>query len=49
MIKIALLMWGVAFVLMLIGGANERRWMFRLAYAGLCLMLLAFLIKVVRI
>jgi hypothetical protein len=48
-IKIALFMWLVAFVLMLFGGANERRWMVRLAYGGFCLLLLAMLIKVIRI
>lgn len=42
-------MWLAAFVLMFIGGANERRWMARLAYGGFCLFLLAMLIKVIRI
>jgi len=49
MIKIALLMWLVAFVLMLIARPHERTWMFRLAYAGLCLLLLGILIRVLKI
>ena len=49
MIKIALLLWLAAFVLMLIAKPHERTWMVRLAYAGLCLLLLGLLIKVIRI
>ena len=49
MIKIALLLWLAAFVLMLITKPHERTWMVRLAYAGLCLLLLGLLIKVIRI
>ena len=49
MIKIAFLLWLAAFVLMLITKPNERTWVMRLAYAGLCLLLLGILIRVVKI
>jgi len=49
MIKIALLLWLAAFVLMLIARPDERKWMMRLAYAGFCLLLLGLLIKVIKI
>ena len=49
MIRIALLMWLAAFVLMLITKPRERTWMMRLAYAGLCLLLLGILIRVLKI
>jgi hypothetical protein len=48
-IKAALLMWLVAFVLMLISNKRERTWMMGLAWAGLCLLLAGLLIKVVKI
>ena len=49
MIKIALLMWLAAFVIMLIARPDERKWMLRLAYIGFCLLLLGLLIKVIKI
>jgi hypothetical protein len=49
MIKIALLLWLAAFVLMLITRPDERKWMMRLAYVGFCLLLLGLLIKVIKI
>ena len=41
--------WLAAFVLMLITKPHERTWMMRLAYAGLCLLLLGILIRVLKI
>jgi hypothetical protein len=48
-IKAALLMWLVAFVLMLISKERERTWIIGFAWAGLCLLLAGLLIKVVKI
>ena len=47
--KIALVMWAAAFVIGLLAGAQGRTWMGRLAWGGLCILLLAMLIKVLRI
>ena len=49
MIKLALLMWLAAFVLMLVTRPDERKWMMRLGYIGFCLLLLGLLIKVIKI
>jgi hypothetical protein len=48
-IKIALLMWLLAFVVSLVAKAQGRNWMPKLALAGFCLALLAALIRLLRI
>jgi len=47
--KIALIMWVAALLIGLLATGKERTWMVKLAYAGFCLLLLAALIKLVRI
>jgi hypothetical protein len=46
-LKIALLLWLVAFFLSLVGRGKERTWMARLFVAGFCLLLLGFFLKVI--
>ena len=47
-LKLALLMWFVAFALMFLTKAAGRTWMVRLFVGGFCLLLLAFFIALMR-
>ena len=47
--KLALLMWIAAFLLGLFATAKGRTWMIRLAFGGFCLLLLAALIRLLRL
>lgn len=46
-LKIALLLWFVAFLLSLVGKGKERSWMARLFVAGFCLLLLGIFLKLI--
>jgi heme O synthase-like polyprenyltransferase len=46
-IKVALLLWFVAFAISLFAKAQGRNWMVRLFIAGFCLLLLGLFIKVI--
>ena len=46
-IKVALLLWFIAFAISLFAKAQGRTWMARLAIAGFCLLLLGLFIKVI--
>ena len=47
--RLALLMFAAALVIGLLAKKSERVWMMRLALIGLCLLLLAAFIRVIRI
>ncbi|HKD12918.1 MAG TPA: hypothetical protein VKE71_00095 [Candidatus Angelobacter sp.] len=47
--KLGLLMWIAAFLLGLFATAKGRTWMIRLAFGGFCLLLLAALIRLLRL
>ncbi len=49
MFKIALILWLAAFLIGLFAGAKQRTLMAKLAFGGFCLMLLAALIRLLRI
>jgi len=49
MFKIALILWLAAFLIGLIAGPQRRSLMGKLAFGGFCLMLLAALIRLLRI
>lgn len=42
-------MWAAAFLVGLLATGKQRTWMLRLAYGGFCLLLLAALIRLLRI
>jgi hypothetical protein len=46
-LKIALLLWFVAFFLSLVAKGKERSWMARLFVAGFCLLLLGIFLKLI--
>ena len=46
-LKIALLLWFIAFFLSLVGKGKERSWMARLFVAGFCLLLLGIFLKLI--
>jgi len=47
--KLGLLMWIAAFLLGLFATAKGRTWMIKLAFGGFCLLLLAALIRLLRL
>jgi len=47
--KIALIMWVAAFLIGLLATGKQRTWMVRLAFGGFCLLLLAALIRLLRV
>jgi hypothetical protein len=49
LLKIALMMWVAAFLVGLFASPKGRSWMIKLAYGGFCLLLLAALIRLLRI
>jgi hypothetical protein len=46
-IKVALLLWFIAFVVSLLAKGKGRSWMARLFIAGFCLMLLGLFLKLI--
>jgi len=46
-IKVALLLWFIAFVVSLLAKGEGRSWMARLFIAGFCLMLLGLFLKLI--
>jgi hypothetical protein len=47
--KIALMMWGAAFLVGLVAKAEGRTWIAKLALGGFCLLLLVALVRLLRI
>jgi hypothetical protein len=46
-IKLALFLWFIAFLLSLLAGAKARTWMARLFFGGFCLLLLGVFLRIV--